>query len=39
MKYNYGDKSDDTAVISEYMIISYLLYPKVDGDISTLRKV
>ena len=39
MKYNYGNKSDDTAVMSEYVIISYLLCPKVDVDVSTLRKV
>ena len=39
VNYNYGYKSDDKAVISEYVIISYLLCPKVDVDVSTLCKV
>ena len=39
MKYNDGNKNDDTVVMSEYVIISYFLCPKVDVDVSTLREV
>ena len=39
MKYNDGNKSDDTVAMSEYVIISYLLCPKFVIDICTRCKV